>query len=76
MKFVALFQVSHMLPQLGILWEYSPLVIIIVKLLMNARKLQSKLSMQIQDTVRASEMVLYCVTDHNILRTEGKRITK
>ena len=43
---------------------------------MNARKLQSKLSMQIQDTVRASEMVLNSVADNNILRTERKRITK
>jgi hypothetical protein len=34
---------------------------------MNAGKLQSKLSMQIQDTVRASEMVLYSMADHNIL---------
>ena len=68
MKFVTLFQVSHMLPQLGILWENFSLVIIIVKLLMQARKVQSELAMQIKDTVRASKMILYCMAYHNILR--------
>lgn len=40
---------------------------------MNARKLQSKLSMKIEYTGRASKMVLYCMGDHNILRTESHK---
>lgn len=37
---------------------------------MQARKLQSELTMQIKDTAWASEMVLYSMAYHNILRKE------